>query len=80
MTTETVTVQTLDIVDAEIGLVVMDAIMLDTLVKTGDIIAIEAQKKVFEDGMKKLDCVQLSEAMYHYEKATGKLGQSTYLR
>ena len=78
--TEVVTITTLETVSAEVGLVVMDAIILDGYIERNDIFGAHDQKKKLEEGMKALDCVQLNEALYFYEKATGKLGQSTYLR
>lgn len=77
MTIEVVT--TLDTVSAKVGLVVMDAIMLHTMQKNGDV-GIVSQQKVLEKGMEGLDCVELNEALFHYEKAVGILGQETYLR
>jgi len=78
MTTETVT--TLETCDAKVGMMVIEAIILDGYIERGDLVGAHEQKKKVEEMMKELDCVELNEALYFYEKATGKLGQSTYLR
>jgi len=81
MTTEVVKVTTPEIMSAEVGMTVMECIVLDGCVQMRDTFAAHDQKKKVEAMMADLDCVQLSEAMYHYEKATGKLDpQNTYLR
>jgi len=79
MTTETVT--TIETMSGKVGLFVMACILLDSHIKLRDTFAAHDQKKEVDAMMKDMDCVELSEAMYHYEKATGKLDpQNTYLR
>jgi hypothetical protein len=79
MTTETVT--PIEIMSAKVGLFVMGCILLDSYIKMRDTFAANEQKKENEAMMADMDCVELSEAMYHYEKATGKLDpQNSYLR
>jgi len=80
MPTEIVSITPLEVVSAKVGLVVMDAIILDSYIKMNDTFGAHDQKKILDKGMKDLDCVELNEALYFYEKATGKLGLSTYLR
>ena len=69
----------IEILPAHVGLVTMDAIMLHKMVENNDV-DIAKQKAVLQKGMEELDCVELSQAWYHYEKAVGILGDKTYLR
>lgn len=80
MSTEIVNVTPLETCSAKVGLMVMESIILDGYIERQDTFGAHDQKKKVEAMMKTLDCVELSEALYFYEKATGKLGQSTYLR
>lgn len=80
MPTEIVSITPMEVASGKVGMVVMDAIILDSYIKMNDTFGAHDQLKILKAGMKGLDCVELNEAMYFYEKATGKLGQSTYLR
>ncbi len=79
MTSETVT--PLETMSVEVGLMVMQAIMLDGHIERRESHAVITAQNELEAMMKEADCVQLSEAMYFYEKATGKFDPTnTYLR
>jgi hypothetical protein len=77
-TVETVT--TLETCSGKVGLLVMDCILLDKIQETNHQFNINKQVEVVKAAMKEMDCVELNDALFFYEKATGKLGQSTYLR
>ena len=78
--TEVVTITPIETCSAKVGLMVMEAIILDGYIERGDTLDAHDQKEKVETMMEDLDCVELNEALYFYEKATGKLGQSTYLK
>lgn len=81
MATEITTPRTLEFVSGDVGMLVLELIVLDGYIKIGDTFGANKQKATVQDHMEALDCVQLSEAMYHYETATGKLDtNNTYLR
>jgi len=77
-TVETVT--NIETCSAKVGLLVMDCILLDKIQETKHQFNINKQVAVVKASMKEMDCVELNDALFFYEKATGKLGQSTYLR
>lgn len=81
MTTEIITVTPIEIMSAKVGLLVMACIMLDSFIKMRDTFGAHDQKKEVDAMMKDMDCVELNDAMYFYEKSTGKLDpNNTYLR
>jgi len=81
MSTEIVNVTPLETCSAKVGMLVMECIMLDGYIARGDTFAAHEKKKKVVATMKTLDCVELNEALYFYEKATGKLDpNNTYLR
>ena len=81
MATETVVVTPIETCSAKVGLMVMEAIILDGYIERGDTFGAHDQKKKVEAMMEELDCVELNEALYFYEKSTGKLDpNNTYLR
>ena len=74
-------VRIVETMSAEVGMFVMNAIILNSIIASEDANAIAAQKNVIKAEMAKLDSAELSEAMYFYEKATGKFDpEKTYMR
>lgn len=62
----------LETCEAKVRLVVMDCILLESYIKAGDNIAAGIQEKRIEVVLKELDCDQLSEVLYFYEKTTNQ--------
>ncbi len=79
MPTEIVT--PLETVSSNIGLVVMDCIIFDSMTAQGLTQEARELKADIKTAMDNLSADELCEALYFYEKSTGKLGNGkTFMR
>jgi len=78
MATEIVSITPIETCTAEVGLLVMDFIMLDKLIERGNMFeAYELHTKVTEE-MEKLDTGTLNAAIAFYEKTVGDTLEKYY--
>jgi hypothetical protein len=67
-----VTTHEIEVMTADVGLVVMDAIMYDTLKKEGNIKEANAHYKAMMDRVFAMSDDDVNAAIYHYQKSLGK--------